>query len=53
MAGVKAPKEMQGIDLISLLENKVPERKGFFYQYYFLGGPRLPREEGMVTKNLI
>ena len=51
MAGVKAPKAMQGVDLISLLENKIPERKDFFYQYYFLGGPQLPREEGVVTKD--
>lgn len=51
MAGVKAPKTMQGVDLISLLEKKIPERKDFFYQYYFLGGPQLPREEGVVTKN--
>ncbi|MEO5995791.1 MAG: sulfatase [Chitinophagaceae bacterium] len=51
MAGVTAPKTIQGIDLISLVENKIPERKDFFYQYYFLGGPQLPREEGIVTKN--
>lgn len=51
MAGIQAPKTMQGVDLISLLENKIPERKDFFYQYYFLGGPQLPREEGVVTKN--
>ncbi|HVT84251.1 MAG TPA: sulfatase [Chitinophagaceae bacterium] len=51
MAGVQAPKNMQGIDLISLVENKIPERKDFFYQYYFLGGAELPREEGVVSKN--
>jgi arylsulfatase A-like enzyme len=51
MAGVTAPKTIQGIDLISLVENKIPERKDFFYQYYFLGGPQLPREEGIVTKD--
>nr|WP_294897618.1 sulfatase [uncultured Pedobacter sp.] len=50
MAGVKAPKKMQGVDLFSMLENKIPERKDFFYQYYFLGGPQLPRQEGVVTK---
>lgn len=48
MAGIPAPKTMQGIDLIGLVENKVPERKDFFYQYYFVGGPELPREEGVV-----
>jgi arylsulfatase A-like enzyme len=51
MAGVNAPKGMQGVDLISLLENKIPERKDFFYQHYFLGGPRIPRVEGVVTKD--
>ncbi|WP_202552409.1 sulfatase family protein [Ginsengibacter hankyongi] len=51
MAGVQAPKKMQGVDLISMLENKIPERKDFFYQYYFLGGPRLPAEEGVVTRD--
>ena len=51
MAGVPVPKEMQGVNLISLLENKLPERKDFFYQHYFLGGPRIPRVEGVVTKN--
>lgn len=49
MAGVRAPKSMQGLDLFEVLENKIPERKDFFYQYYFLGGPRLPRQEGVVT----
>jgi arylsulfatase A-like enzyme len=51
MAGVTAPATMQGIDLISLAENKIQERKDFFYQYYFKGGPELPREEGVVTKD--
>lgn len=51
MAGIAAPKTMQGIDLISLIENKIPERKDFFYQYYFLGSAELPREEGVVTKD--
>ena len=51
MAGVKAPETMQGVDLISLLENKIPARKDFFYQHYFLGGPRIPREEGVVTRD--
>lgn len=51
MAGVKVPKSMQGINLINLIENKIPERADFFYQYYFLGGSDLPREEGVVTKD--
>jgi arylsulfatase A-like enzyme len=51
MAGVPVPEDMQGINLIGLLENKIPERNGFFYQHYFLGGKKIPREEGVVTEN--
>ena len=51
MAGVPTPKGMQGVNLISLLENKIPERDAFFYQHYFLGGKKIPREEGVVTKD--
>ena len=43
MAGVQAPKQMQGINLIDLVSNKLPERNDFFYQHYFLGGPRIPK----------
>lgn len=51
MAGAPVPDSMQGIDLISLLENKIPERNDFFYQHYFLGSPRIPKVEGVVTKD--
>lgn len=51
MAGVPVPQGMQGVNLIDLLENKIPERKDFFYQHYFLGSPRIPKEEGVVTKD--
>ncbi|HEX5023819.1 MAG TPA: sulfatase [Agriterribacter sp.] len=51
MAGVQAPTEMQGVDLFSVLEDEIPERSDFFYQHYFLGGPRIPRVEGVVTKD--
>ncbi len=51
MAGVQIPKSMQGINLIDLIENKIPERTDFFYQHYFLGSPRIPRVEGVVTKD--
>jgi arylsulfatase A-like enzyme len=49
MAGIKPPATMQGVDLIKVLENKLPARNDFFYQYYFLGGARLPMEEGVVS----
>ncbi len=49
MAGVQVPDGMQGINLMGLAENKIPERKDFFYQRYFLGSPRISRVEGVVT----
>lgn len=51
MAGVPVPEEMQGVNLIDLIQNKIPERTDFFYQHYFLGGPRIPRVEGVVTQD--
>lgn len=51
MAGIQVPDNMQGVNLIDLVENKIPERTDFFYQHYFLGSPRIPREEGVVTKD--
>ena len=50
MAGVPIPEGMQGINLIDVLEHKIPERKDFFYQHYFYGSPRIPKEEGVVTR---
>ena len=41
---------MQGIDLIRMLKNEIPEREDFFYQHYFLGGSRILQVEGVVTK---
>jgi arylsulfatase A-like enzyme len=50
MAHVPAPKSMQGVSLVDVLENKVTERDDFLYQHYFLGSPHIPKEEGVVTK---
>ncbi|MBW7891667.1 MAG: sulfatase [Chitinophagaceae bacterium] len=50
MAGVKTPSGIQGVDIIRLLNNELPERKDFFYQHYFLGGARIPKVEGVVTE---
>ncbi|WPR70136.1 sulfatase [Flavobacterium sp. NG2] len=49
MAGVPVPKEMAGVNLIDVIQNIIPERKEFFYQHYFLGGPQIPRVEAVVT----
>ncbi|WP_202552369.1 sulfatase family protein [Ginsengibacter hankyongi] len=51
LAGLPIPKNMQGVNLIDVVENKIPERKDFFYQHYFVGSPGIPKEEGVVTKN--
>lgn len=51
LAGVSTPKDMEGVNLIDLIENNIPERNEFFYQHYFLGGPQIPRVEGIVTKD--
>ena len=49
MAGVPVPDSMQGVDLIALLKNEIPARQDFFYQHYFMGSPRIPKVEGVVT----
>ncbi len=51
MAGVPIPAGMQGIDLMGVLKNELPERSSFFYQHYFLGSPNIPKVEGVVTKD--
>ncbi len=50
MAGVPVPQGMQGINLVDMLENKIPERQDFVYQHYFSGSPHIPKEEGVVTQ---
>lgn len=50
LAGVAVPDSMQGVNLIDLLEGRIPDRNDFFYQHYFWGSPRIPREEGVVTR---
>ncbi len=49
MAGLPIPNTMQGLNLLGVLENKIPERNDFFYQHYFLGSPKIPKVEGVVT----
>ncbi|GAB3918111.1 sulfatase family protein [Larkinella terrae] len=45
-AGVDAPKTMQGTDLM-----KTADRSDFFYEHTFMGSPRLPKVEGVVTQD--
>lgn len=51
MAGVPVPATMQGQDLLAILDNRAPEREYFFYQHYFLGSPRIPKVEGVVSRH--
>ena len=48
MAGVAAPHEMQGIDLLKE-EMKLRDRKDFFYEHTFMGSPGIPKTEGVVS----
>ena len=52
MAGLSIPKEMEGMNLFDVVSGKIPERKSFFYQHYFLGSPNIPKVEGVVTKDI-
>lgn len=49
LAGVEVPETMQGNDLISVLQKKSPARKDFFYEHDFLGSPKLPKSQGVVS----
>jgi arylsulfatase A-like enzyme len=51
MAGLEKPDGMDGVSLIDLIQYKIPERNDFFYQHYFLGSPRIPRVEALVTSD--
>ncbi len=50
-AGIKIPTQMQGVDLIEMLNNKLLDRKEFFYEHTYLGSPRLPKVEGVIAKD--
>jgi arylsulfatase A-like enzyme len=52
LAGVEVPAQMQGIDLLKMLEQKIPARQDFFYEHTFQKSPQLPRVEGVVTPGL-
>ncbi|QNA43459.1 sulfatase family protein [Lacibacter sediminis] len=51
LAEIKVPDFMQGVNLIDVVQGNIPEREHFFYQHYFLGSPRIPMVEGVVTKD--
>jgi arylsulfatase A-like enzyme len=49
MAAVAIPQEMQGVNLMDAVQNKIAKREGFLYQHYFMGSPNIPKVEGVVT----
>jgi arylsulfatase A-like enzyme len=51
-AGLPAPSGMQGYDLTAVERQKLAPRKDFFYEHTYLGSPRLPKVEGVVSQNL-
>ena len=48
-ANVPVPVSMQGVDLIGNLTKKHLGRSDFFYEHTFMGSPRIPKVEGVVT----
>lgn len=52
LAGATIPVGMQGADILQILQHKIPGRNEFFYQHHFMGAPKIPKVEGVVTKDL-
>ncbi|MBO9611575.1 MAG: sulfatase [Dyadobacter sp.] len=48
-AGIAAAPAIQGYDLLAVEQKKLPARKDFFYEHTYLGSPRLPKVEGVVS----
>lgn len=51
LTGVPVPTRMQGTDLLAMLKNPKSARKDFFYEHTYLGSPKLPKVEGVVTED--
>lgn len=54
LAKQPVPAGMQGIDLMQLAagKNKKIFRNDFFYEHTFMGSPRLPKVEGVVSREI-
>lgn len=53
LARVKAPADMQGVDLMRLAAGeKHLIRKDFFYEHTFMGSPGIPKVEGVVSREM-
>lgn len=51
-AGIPLPTVMQGYNLIAVEQKRQTPRNDFFYEHTYLGSPRLPKVEGIVSKDL-
>jgi arylsulfatase A-like enzyme len=51
LAGFPIPPVMQGVDLLQLIQKKLPERKHFFYEHTVFASPMLPKVEGLISKD--
>ncbi|OJV21876.1 MAG: hypothetical protein BGO21_25290 [Dyadobacter sp. 50-39] len=51
-AGIAVPKAIQGYDLLAVEQKMATPRKDFFYEHTYLGSPRLPKVEGVVSPGL-
>jgi arylsulfatase A-like enzyme len=50
LAGAPIPAAMQGINLVGLVQRKIPDRPDFFYEHHFLKTPQIPQTEGVVGR---
>ena len=46
------PSAIQGYDLLAVEQKKLSARKDSFYEHTYLGSPRLPKVEGVVSGDL-
>ena len=49
LAGVESIHDMQGINLMDLVADNLPPREDFFYEHTFMGSPKIPKVEGVVS----
>ena len=52
LAGEPVPENMQGRNLISLLDHPDQQRQDFFYEHTFMGSPGIPKVEGVVSREM-
>ncbi|MBE9461626.1 sulfatase [Dyadobacter subterraneus] len=51
LAGVAVPQAVQGKNLVEMTLKKSENRDDFFYEHTYLGSPRLPKVEGVVSRD--